>query len=188
MNTKKLVLTALTVTLLGSGAVYAKGGNNGNSADRGARDNGRNGHGVIASDLKWRNAAHASAQAFSNPDSDSAVGLLAALTSSAINEAYAAAGVSPIDTLRDEGDILEDISGIEDLMSFLDPVLDAEAYDALQKELDELNAELVLPDTLTALEGDPDKAKELADAEEGVALDELDEESIIALWELLEGK
>lgn len=75
MNTKKLVLTALTIALFSGSAAFAGGGgksNNGNG--RGASDNGRNSNGAIASELKWRNAGHASAQAFLNANENSSVG------------------------------------------------------------------------------------------------------------------
>ena len=114
MNTKKLVLAALTVTLLGSGAAFAGSGNNGNG--RGAADNERNtnGNGAIASELKWRNAAHASEQAFLNASPNSAVGKLAALRDARDEAAYAyvEAGVDQTDPLRDPEVIRDAINDI----------------------------------------------------------------------------
>ena len=184
MSTRKLVMTALTVTLLGSGAAFAQGKSEGRS--HGAHDNGNNGRGAIASELKWRNAAHASAQAFLNANPDSAVGKLATLVNAtnAIDDAYAAAGVDPDAELRDPLDIEADIATIDGEILALDPL--SPTYDddlaALEAEIATLEAELALPETLEAAE----ETKE--EAEEVVGVADLSPEAVEALWELLEGK
>ena len=194
MNTKKLVLTALTVTLLGSGAAFAQG--NGNSNGHGASDNGNNGRGAIASELKWRNAAHASEQAFLNANPNSAVGKLATLrdATQAATDAYEAAGVDPADPLRDPTLIQADVDGLSGAggsieavqadIDALDPtsptyeddlVALAEELAPLEVELAQLEAELALPDSVAAQE----------EAEAVVGVDDLSDEALTALWDML---
>lgn len=201
MNTKKLVLTALTVTLLGSGAAFAQGNSNGH----GATNNGNNGNGAIASELKWRNAAHASAQAFLNANPDSAVGKLATLRNAAqaTADAYAAAGVDPVDPLRDPVAIQADIDAISGLggpievvqgeIAALDPasptyeidlIALSEELAALEAGVAQLEAELALPTTLTGTQA----AEAEAEAVVGIGIGEgqLSPEAVAALWEMLD--
>ena len=195
MKTKKLVLTALTVTLLGSGAVFAQG-NSGNSNGNGANDSGNNGRGAIASELKWRNAAHASEQAFLNASPNSAVGKLA--TYRAATEALAAAWeeaelgpdaiVRPPEDVQAEIDLYIEIPRTSaEIQIAIDEAavagtdttlleaekLAAEAYEALLVEL-ELSESLA---GVIAAE---------AEATAVVGADLLSEEAYDALWELLE--
>lgn len=204
MKTKKLVLTALTVTLLGSGAVFAQG-NSENSNGHGANDNGNNGRGAIASELKWRNAAHASAQAFLNANPNSAVGKLATLRNAAqaTADAYTAAGVNPADPLRDPVDIQTDIDaisgaggsieGVQADIDLLDPASPTYEFDraSLTEEMEALEAiaaqfqaELILPTTLVGTQD----AEAQAEAVVGIGTGdgELSPEAVAALWELLE--
>ncbi|OUS05383.1 hypothetical protein A9Q96_11570 [Rhodobacterales bacterium 52_120_T64] len=217
MNTKKLVLTALTVALLCGGTAFAKNNGNsngnsenssGNSGDNGNHGNegnngnngndGNNGNGAIASELKWRNAAHASAQAFLNANPDSAVGKLATLRDAtlAAASAYAAAGVDPADPLRDPADIQADIDAIsgagglieaaEAEIALLDIASDTYGADlvtltgtiaALEEDVLVLEAELALPDV-------PEVQAEI-EAKAVVGVEELSEEALAALWDLL---
>ena len=95
-----MVLATLSIALLSGGAALAQG--KGKSDE--ARNDGNNGNGAIASELKWRNAAHASAQALLNANSGSSVGGLATFKDAtlaaegaalAVQGAYEAAGVDP---------------------------------------------------------------------------------------------
>lgn len=186
MNKTKLVLAALTVTALSSGAVFAQGNGNGNG----------NGNGAIASELKWRNAGHASAQAFLNANPNSAVGKLATLrdATQATTDAYAAAGVDPLDPLRDPALIQADIDAISGEggsvelvqadIAALDPTSPTYEADlaalaaelaAMEAAAAQLEAELALPTTEAAQ----------AEAEAVVGIDDLSEEALAALWELL---
>jgi hypothetical protein len=199
MNTKKLVLTALTVTLLGGGAAIAGPGNNGNSNGHGARNNGNNGNGVIASELKWRNAAHASEQARLNASPNSAVGIIATYENATqeLNDALEAAGLEPGTEIRDPADIQADIDLLEpptrtiadieadlaqaiidgeDTTDLANELAGAEAYEA---QLAELEAELEVSEGLTEV-----LAAE-ADASAAVGVDELSEPALEALWDML---
>lgn len=192
MNTKKLVLTALMVAMVSGSAAFAgpggKGNGNGggNENSRGARDNGRNTNGAIASELKWRNAGHASAQAFLNANEDSAVGQLATFknTTQAVLELYAAAGVVAGAELRDPTLIDADILLVQADILLLDPLsgtFDADLA-ALNAKLAQLEAEQTLPADLV----EPLAAEE--EAAEVVGIDDLSDAAIDALWDLLEGK
>lgn len=193
MNTKKLVLTALTVTLLSTGAAIAGSGNNGNgnSNGNGASNGGNNGRGAIASELKWRNAAHASAQAFLNANSNSAVGKLATLVN-ATDDAAAAlvlAGLrdpaviqaeldlltAPTKTskeLQDEIDAALYANSSADVSGLLTDLGKALAYEALEKELKD---SLALPEVQAQ-----------AEAEAVVGVDDLSDEALAALWDMLD--
>ena len=127
MKTKQIVLTALTIALVAGGAAFAGPGGNGKSNGRGASDNGRNSNGAAASELKWRNAAHASAQAFSNANPNSAVGILATLknASAAADEALELAGLESGDTVR----TVEEIQTL--LVLLTEPALSSDEIQAL---------------------------------------------------------
>lgn len=197
MNTKKLVLTALAVTVLSSGAAFA--GNNGNgNGNANGNANGNNGNGAVASELKWRNAAHASAQAFLNANPDSAVGKLATLrdTTQATADAYAATGIVPGTELRDpeviQGEIdalvvpvrtSEEVQAEIDLLLALDPpedvtvlgleLAEAETYEALVAELEATN---LLIEVLAAE----------SEARAVVGVDALSTAAYDALWDMLD--
>ena len=193
MNTKNLVLTALAVTVLSSGSVFAKDNGNGNG-------NGNNGNGAVASELKWRNAGHASAQAFLNASPNSAVGTLATLRDArvATAEAYEATGIEPGSDLRDPLVIQGEIGALEvptrtseevqaeiDLALAVEPPLDvtalqtelagAQAYEGLVAELEATN---LLNDVLAAE----------AAAGEVVGVGELSTGALEALWGMLDNK
>jgi hypothetical protein len=211
MNTKKLVLAALTVTLLGSGAAFAQGNGNGNSnghgasnngnhgasnnGNHGASNNGNNGRGAIASELKWRNAAHASEQAFLNASPDSAVGKLATLrdAAQATAEAIALAGLEPGTEIRAPLDIQADI----DLLTAPTRTAEEIAAELTQAIIDNLDTtdlvnELAAAEEYEALVTELEVSEGLADvlaaeAEAGavVGLDELSDDALDALWDLL---
>ncbi len=211
MNKKKLVLAALTVTLLSSGAVFAQG--KGNGAERGghAAENGNsngngngNGNGAIASELKWGNAAHASEQAFLNAAPNSAVGMLATMREAVESategaaDAYAAAGVNPEDPLRDpaliQGDI-DAISGtggsieaVESDIAALDPASATYEADlaALAEELAALEADAAQLEAELAIPAALEEAEAaVAQAEADAGFENLSEEALAALWEML---
>ena len=199
MNMKKIALTALTVTVLGSTAAFAQGKGNGVENGGGASNNGNNGNGAIASELKSANAAHASAQAFLNANPNSAVGMLATMrddAAQAASDAYEAAGVDPEDELRTPEDIQADIDALSELdrtieaiqgdIAALDPESEtyeadlaalAEELAAREAELATLALELALPEALEAAEDE---------ALASVGLDDLSDEALIVLWDLLD--
>jgi|LGVE01.1.fsa_nt_gb hypothetical protein len=197
MNTKKMVLTALAVTLLSTGAAYAgPGNNNGNSNGHGARDNGRNTNGAIASELKWRNAAHASDQARLNADPNSAVGILATLvnTTGALDEANAALaafdetyeGPIPAGSTADAYDAL--------IAAGYDEATYVEGVDLVQDGLLAAYGEAVAYETAKIIFEESLELEALqtakTDAETAVGIgigepDELSAEAVEALWDLL---
>lgn len=198
MNTKKLVLAALAVTLMSSGAAIAGPGGNGNSNGRGAVDNGRNSNGAIASELKWRNAAHSfkEGQAYLNADPESAVGILATLvnTTGALDEANAAlaafdetyegpiptgSAVEAYDALMaagyDEATYVEGDNPIQDAL--FAAYGEAVAYET---------AKIIFEESLALEELQADKTA--AETAVGIGIgepDELSAEAVTALWELL---
>lgn len=197
MNTKNLVLTALAVTVLSSGSVFAKDNGNGN----GNNGNGNgNGNGAVASELKWRNAAHASAQAFLNASPNSAVGKLATLRDArvATAEAYEATGIAPGTELRDPLVIQAEIDGLVaptrtseevqaeiDLALAVEPPLDVTALQtelAAAKAYEGLVAELEATNLLNVVLA--------AEAEAGavVGVGELSVGALEALWGMLDSK
>jgi len=186
LNTKMVVLTALTITLLSSGGAFAQGksgtaGSNRNNTGGGNSQAAQDGNqGAIASELKWRNAAHASAQAFLNASPNSAVGKLAIYkeATEAAEEAYVTAGVNPV------GYIARDVSVIEGEIA---------AVGIAIGELDELSLTYeedlgVLVASLAALETELELVEVLVVEEEAIQLvgaDTLSGEALTALWELL---
>ena len=202
LNTKMVVLTALTITLLSSGGAFAQGksgtaGSNRNNAGGGNSQAGaQNGNqGAIASELKWRNAAHASAQAFLNASPNSAVGKLAIYkeATEAAEQAYAVAGVVDPDAYiaRDilviEGEIAAVLTAIGDL-DINDPIYDplSPTFDptapTYEEDLGLLGAELA------ALESELELVEVLVVEDEAIQLvgaDTLSDEALTALWELL---
>ena len=193
MKTKKLVLTALTVTLLGSGAVFAQG-NSGNSNGHGASNNGNNGRGAIASELKWRNAAHASAQAFLNASPDSAVGKLATLvnTTNALEQGYADALVDLVVPIRTSEEIAAEILLTDAALLADSEYMTVEDYATLVQEHADA---VVYEDAKAAFEATPeflemDAAETAAEVVVGIGIGEgeLSADAVEALWDLLEGK
>ncbi len=195
MNTKKLIFTALAIALLGSSAVFAQG--NGNSNGQGARDNGNNGNGAIASELKWRNAAHASAQAFLNANPDSAVGKLATLrdAAQATADALDAAGVVPGTDIRDPADIQADIDALdvppltsEEVEEAIDFLLDFDQLADLSTLEEDLAAALAYEALLAELEVSESLVDVLAAEDEAadvVGLGDLSDDAFAALWDML---
>ncbi|MCK4860994.1 MAG: hypothetical protein KAS85_03645 [Rhodobacteraceae bacterium] len=190
MKTKKLVLAALTVTLLGSGAVFAQGNSNGN----GASNNGNNGRGAIASELKWRNAAHASAQAFLNASPDSAVGKLATLvnTTNALEQGYADALVDLVVPIRTSEEIAAEILLTDAALLADSEYMTVEDYATLVQEHADA---VVYEDAKAAFEATPeflemDAAETAAEVVVGIGIGEgeLSADAVEALWGLLEGK
>jgi hypothetical protein len=194
MKMKKMVLAALSIALLSGVAALAQG--RGKSDE--ARSDVNNGNGATASELKWRNAAHASAQALLNANSGSSVGRLATFKDAtlaaegaalAVQGAYEAAGVDPDADPRLAEDILFDIA--DALLAIADAEIagmdvGSGEYLALLADWVTLEAELALEDALVdliAAEATTAESKATADADIGI--EDLSEDAITALWALL---
>ena len=143
------------------------GSENGNGNGNG---NGNNGNGKIASELKWRNSAHVSANGMANASENSRPGIWHSYKGVFATYDLAVATTAEKQKAVDDLTLLDDVQIAE-------MFVDDEAYD---------NALLAAQGELTATMGAETLAKsELDGASDGLGLDELSEDAMGKLMAML---